>query len=151
MNLYFNTYKTVFRLDPTLAAEYAADPNDPIRMSYRSTGSTALLTETIQFGEGYKQVQQTGLRPIQRSFQLSFDNRSRVVIRALIKFFEGENDPNSIYYRVPSEYFYLKLPFPWQDEDAQPLKFILKSSPAVRPQAFDAWSLSVEIEEWFGQ
>jgi phage-related protein len=155
MNLYFNTYRNPFRLDPTLAGLYPTGDDDfPIRFAYGSRFDYKPLIDQINFGDGYAQRSAAGIQKQAMRIQLVFDKRRNAVAKALRRFFMGDLT-STLYNRSPAEYFYLAVPDPLEDDISRstPRKFVVDESVglSIVPVEYDTCNITVSINEWFGQ
>jgi phage-related protein len=160
MNLYFNTERSVFLLDPTLEGMiwyWNSPSNKTTRIPYSSeiipasygTRSEPLVSlDRLVLGDGYEQVTEVGLRPVRLNMTVVFAKKRPEVVRALMRFFTGEPNSGSIYDRRPSEYFYFKVPYPWDAEDAEPRKFRCTAFP-MEPATYQSNTLTCTFEEFF--
>jgi phage-related protein len=160
MNLYFNTDKSVFMSDPTLenivwkwvnpstktAKTAMSTTGEPIPLSYGTRHTPEVTVDTLTLGDGYEQVTEAGIRPVRKKITVVFKAREVQVIRALIRFFEG--DPGTLYDRRPSEWFWFKLPYPYDDANARPRKWRCISFNS-EPETYNANTMTCEFVESF--
>lgn len=117
-NLYFNTSLSVFRFDESLKDIIWTDPGrvlifgeQAIPCSYNTGVSPEFLVDTVQFGDGYEQVSESGIHGRRDVFSVVFSKQRRVVANAIRRFIYGEAE-NSIYARRVSEWFWWLPPYP---------------------------------------
>lgn len=160
MNLYFNTSKSVFMLDPTLenlvwkwvnpstkiTKTFVSTTGEPIPISVGSRLNPEVTLDILTLGDGYEQVTEAGLRSVRLKLDVIFAKRQPEIAWALNRFFRG--DAGSLYDRRPSEWFWFKVPYPFDDANAQPRKFRCISFP-TEPIAFHANTLTCEFVESF--
>lgn len=160
MQLYFNSERSVFFLDPTLQGVCwrelpsgqrvgLEDPADPMPVSYETTLKPVTFADRVQFGDGYEQVTESGVRSSRRVYEVRFSKIPDARAIALQRFFRGEGI-NSIYYRRPSEWFYWLPPRPLRTPDmVTPLKFICLDKWSVTPDTYNSNTVSATFEESF--
>lgn len=160
MNLYFNTTSSVFLNDPTLenivwkwvnpatkvAKAMMSATGEPIPPSYGTRVNPEISVDVLTLGDGYEQVTEAGIRPIRKKLSLVFAGRRPEVTRALDRFFGG--DLGTLYDRRPSEWFYFKVPFPFDDANAQPRKFRCQQY-SIEPVTYQSNTVSAEFVESF--
>lgn len=160
MNLFFNGPKSVFMVDPTLEnivwkwtnpstkiTRTTIDPNgEPIPFSYGTRSNPELTLDVLTLGDGYEQVTEAGIRPVRLQMNIMFAKKRPEVARALYRFFAG--DPGTIYDRRPSEWFWFKVPYPFDDAEAAPRKFRCTSFP-IEPVTWHANNVNCTFVESF--
>jgi phage-related protein len=156
-NLHFNGPQSVFLQDSTLEGivwnwtnnqRVPVYPGEILKLSYGTRSDPQVTVDRLAFGDGYEQITESGIRPVKLKFNVIFGRQRPAVVRALIRFFTGEYGTGTIYDRRPSSYFYFKVPYPWDDENAQPRKFICLNFP-MEPQTFHSNNVTATFEEVF--
>lgn len=160
MQLFFNTERSVFFLDPTLENVCwkvlpsgqrvgLEDPLDPMPVSYETTLKPVTFADRLQFGDAYEQVTESGIRSSRRVYEVRFSQVPDARAIALQRFFRGEGI-NSIYYRRPTEWFYWLPPRPLRTPDmVAPLRFLCIDKWSVTPVTFNSNTVSATFEESF--
>lgn len=82
---------------------------DALTPSYGSTNEPKLTVDVVEFGDGYRQLQKSGINAVRRVFNLTWGNR-RVVIATAIRNFLIGSTGSSVYQRTPDEWFWWKPP-----------------------------------------
>ena len=123
---YFNTFRNEFQFDQTLTGLFT-DPDNPIPFAYGTNGNSALLVNTVQFGDGYEQRGPSGINPKKDTYTLLFEKKRDPVVAALRAFFLGQ-PVGRLYNRNPAEPFYILLPPPLMLATDQPKKFVVEDS-----------------------
>jgi len=155
----FNTEDSVFKGDPSLKGIVWKWDNElfpkkkllirpeAIPFSYGTENSPIVTVDVLKLGDGYEQVVEAGIRPVQDSYKVVFDKKPRVVARALVRFLEGEG-PGSIYERRPSEWFWVKWPDSFERPEA-PLRKFRCQKYSITPVTYDAVTVNAEFVESF--
>jgi len=153
-HLYFNTTRSVFLFDQTLRGIAWSDSSGSrvlidgmIEPSYNSPKDAKAALDKIQFGDGYEQVALAGINPVQRSFNLAFNKKRRVIAVAMDRFFKGEPE-GSIYNRNPAEWFWWLPPYPFVPLNTPPMKVRCESWNSV-PVEYDTVNVSATFIESF--
>lgn len=97
----------------------------PIEASQSSKATRNLRQLTAQFGDGYQQRAPDGINAITLQYNLTYKDRTKDIIEALVNFFEGTDspNPNPLFQRNATEAFFWTPPPPM---DNVPLLFTYK-------------------------
>lgn len=122
-------------------------PEDPLAASYGSTLETELLLEEVTFGDGYKQLTPTGLRPAQDRYPLRLQARPDVVVRAVRRFLVGEG-ATSIYNRTPAEWFWYQPPPAFQQNPGLTVLPVICKAFTVQAVAYNVNHIEITFEQY---
>lgn len=157
MNLHFNGPLSVFFQDTTLRniawklsgigqPTGIIVPDDPVPPSYGISGAPKATLDTVEFGDGYMQVTESGVNAVKRVFNVQWIHVRTEVGTALRRFFEGEGE-NSIYYRRPSEWFFWRPPKPFATD--LPIKIITLELPKIEIVSWNDVNITAVFTETF--
>lgn len=154
-NLYLNTERSPFLLDPTLESivwtrvagvPTYKDKDNPIQFSFGTSDQPEILVDKLQLGDGYEQVTESGIQSHRLRYTLLFNRKPYAVIVALRRFFLG-GGANSIYNRRPSEWFWFKAGYPFELANEEPKKFLASFS--SNAQEWNNHSMTVDLVQSF--
>ena len=109
MRIYFNGPKAAFLKNPDLTRYIPIDP------SQKSAANVDNRQLKVQFGDGYQQRAPDGINNLVLSFDLSFDNRSEIVVKNILNFLQGTD---IFYQRNQTEAFFWTPPPPFDTNGA---------------------------------
>lgn len=159
MNLFWNSSSSIFFRDQTLQGVcwkalpdgrrvglvVESDPNPP---SYSTSLKPKTFIDRLQFGDGYEQITESGIRSTKRIYEVRWENIPDLRARAIQRFLLGEGS-TSIYYRRPSEWFWWLPPLPLQTPGMLPLKVVCVEGWSITPNTYNSNSVSATFEETF--
>ena len=136
MRLFFNGPTAPFLDDASITD--ATQRN--IVPSYSSSVDRNPRLVTISFGDGYSQRAADGINYTPMVFDLTFENRSQAVIKAIYNFFFGES---SYYDRAPEEPFFWTPPSPFDSK----VRLFTFSNLRVKYETYGSSTLTVTLTE----
>lgn len=115
----------------------------PIEISYASAIESTQRLRTVAFGDGYEQTTPDGLNSQMLNISALCENRSQVVVAAVIGFLEG----TGLYaVRSREEYFYYTPPAPY---NARPLKFKVDGPLAIEFVTHGSSTVKFKMKQTF--
>lgn len=159
MNLFWNTSQSIFFQDPTLIGKAwrslpdgrrvgILNTDDPLPPSYDSRLKPKTLVDRLQFGDGYEQITESGIRSQKLIFDLRWTALEDEKARAIQRFLTGEGE-NSIYFRRPSEWFWWLPPKSLRTNSTLPIKVICVDNWEITPTTWNSNNVSATFEESF--